>query len=68
MARLCLINFPGFSESKEILKIGRSEVYVLGAGGGGVLNSPSLYLYIHILNWCLPSGKNLLFLFNKIVQ
>ena len=31
MAMLYLINFPEFSESKEILKIGRSEVCVGGA-------------------------------------
>ena len=33
MASLYLINFPKFSESKEILKIGRSEVCVWGGGG-----------------------------------
>ena len=49
MATLCLINFPEFSESKEILKIGRSEVCVWGGG----LKVELLfwhYLYIHILS------------------
>ena len=34
MATLCLINFPKFSESKEILKIGQSEVFVWGGAKG----------------------------------
>ena len=35
MATLYLINFPEFSESKEILKIGQSEVCVWGGGAKG---------------------------------
>ena len=35
MATLSLINFPKFSESKEFLKIGRSEVCVWGGGAKG---------------------------------
>ena len=47
MATLCLINFPEFSESKEILKIGRSEVCVwVGVLKVGLLNCPSLYVFI----------------------
>ena len=34
MATLCLINFPEFSESKEFLKIGRTEVCVWGGAKG----------------------------------
>ena len=48
MATLYLINFPKFSESKEFLKIGRSEVCVWG----GVLKVRLLncpYLYIDLL-------------------
>ena len=48
MATLCLINFPEFSESKEFLKIGRSEVCVWGGVlKVGLLNCP--YLYVCIL-------------------
>ena len=47
MATLCLINFPEFSESKEFLKIGRSEVCVWGGVlKVGLLNCPYLYIYI----------------------
>ena len=47
MATLCLINFPEFSESKEFLKIGRSEVCVWGGVlKVGLLNCPSLYIGI----------------------
>ena len=52
MATQCLINFLEFSESKEILKIGRSEVCIKGGRGGrgvlkvGLLNCPYLYSYI----------------------
>ena len=42
MATLYLINFPEFSESKEILKIGRSEVCVLGGGAKGRTTKLSL--------------------------
>ena len=35
MATLYLINFPEFSESKEFLKIGRSEVCVWGGVAKG---------------------------------
>ena len=35
MATLYLINFPKYSESKEFLKIGRSEVCVWGGGAKG---------------------------------
>ena len=52
MATLSLVNFPKFSESKEILKIGRSEVAVWGGGRGvlevGLLNRHNLYLCISI--------------------
>ena len=50
MAMLCLINFPEFSESKEILKIGRSEVCgwegALGAKGRTYKSSLSVNMYI----------------------
>ena len=48
MATLCLINFPEFSESKEILKIGLSEVCVLGVLKVGLLNRHNLYICISI--------------------
>ena len=64
MAMLCLINFPEFSESKEFLKIGQSEVCV---GGGllkvGLLNRPNLYLIIHknyIKNGLVQWGSDVL--------
>ena len=45
MATQCLINFPEFSESKEFLKIGRSEVCVWGGVlKVGLLNCPYLYI------------------------
>ena len=34
-SKIWLINFPEFSESKEFLKIGRSEVCVWGGGAKG---------------------------------
>ena len=47
MATLSLINFPKYSESKEFLKIGRSEVCVWGGGAKGetIKLSRSVYLY-----------------------
>ena len=49
MATLCLINFPEFSESKEFLKIGQSEVCVLGRGGDkGRTNKLSLSVYVYM--------------------
>ena len=48
MATLYLINFPKFSESKEILKIGRSEVCVQGGVlRVGLLNQDFLYIYCY---------------------
>ena len=51
MAMLCIINFPKFLESKEILKIGRSEVCVWGDGVLEVklLNRRYLFIDIHIV-------------------
>ena len=49
MASLCLMNFPKFSESKEILKIGRSEVGVWrggGAKGQAIKSSLPVFHYI----------------------
>ena len=41
------MNFPKFSESKGILKIGRSEVCVWGgASSVNLLNQDFLYIYI----------------------
>ena len=41
------MNFPEFSESKEFLKIGRSEVCVWGGGSSvGLLNQDLLYICI----------------------
>ena len=50
MATLCLLNFPKFSESKEILKNGQSDLCVWG----GVLlvrllNRPTLYIQCAII-------------------
>ena len=45
---LCLINFPKFSESKEILKIGRSQVCVLGGGAKGWTTKLSSSVYLSI--------------------
>ena len=44
------MNFPEFSESKGILKIGRSEVCVQGGVlRVGLLNQDYVYIYIHDL-------------------
>ena len=50
MATLSLINFPEFSESKEFLKIGRSEVCVWGGGAKGetIKLSRSVFIYLSI--------------------
>ena len=47
-AKLFLINFTKVSDSKEILKIGRSELFVLEGGElrAGLLNLQNLYTYI----------------------
>ena len=49
------MNFPKFSESKEILKIGRSEVCVLGGGAKGQTKKLSLSVCImfNISKGCL---------------
>ena len=48
--KICLINFPKFSESKEILKIRRSEVCVWGGGAKGrtIILSISVILYVNV--------------------
>jgi len=57
MATLSLVDFPKFSESKEFLKIGRSEVCV---GGGvlkvGLINRPYLYIYLFSCHACTVSA------------
>ena len=54
MAKQYLINFSKFSESKEILKIGQSEVFVWGGGlKVGLLKCPSLYSIAHNAVSCL---------------
>ena len=51
MATLYLINFPEFSESKEILKIGRSEVCVWGGGAKGRTNKSSISVVCYVLKY-----------------
>ena len=48
MATLYLINFPEFLESKEFLKIGRSEVCVWGGGSNGQTIKSSLSVQYNI--------------------
>ena len=49
MATLSLINFPEVSESKEILKIGRSEVCVCGGDAKGETIKWSLSVYLNCI-------------------
>ena len=53
------MNFPKFSESKGILKIGRSEVCVSGGSSRvGLLNQEYVYIYIYLDNLlCLDQDK-----------
>ena len=60
------MNFPKFSESKGILKFGRSEVCVSGGSSRvGLLNQEYVYIYIYgiiLENSCLlleDAGKGL---------
>ena len=50
MATLSLVDFPKFSESKEILKIGRSEVCVQGGVAECQTLKSRLPVYIYIMN------------------
>ena len=45
------MNFPKFSESKGILKIGRSEVCVQGGVAEGQTLKSRLPVYIYISGW-----------------
>ena len=46
------MNFPEFSESKGILKIGRSEVCVWGGGAEGqtLISRLPVYIYVTTIN------------------
>ena len=51
MATLSPVNFPKFSESKEILKIGRSEVCVWGGDAKGRTNKSSISVVCYVLKY-----------------